>query len=115
MIKKQIESITKSIEVISKGDLTENIEAKSFLSETNTLINSAIAIQNNLRDIVKNTKDSANELTAGVGEVDELSGRLNSSAGQINLAVEELATSSVTMTENVQDVKLEEVISIFKI
>lgn len=107
MIKKPIESIAKSMEVISDGNLSEAVTAKSSIAETHMLIHAANKIKANLTQIVQDTKDSARDLAASVDEVDELSDHLNSSAGQINEAVEELATASVSMAENVQNVNHE--------
>ena len=106
-VRNPLESVAESMEVIADGNLSEEIKAKSAIAETHMLIHAANKIKENLKQIVRDTKDSARDLAGSVDEVDELSDHLNSSAGQINEAVEELATASVSMAENVQNVNHE--------
>lgn len=103
-IRKPIVKISDTIETVSNGDMTVNINTKSLLYETNLLIGAAQKLKNNLTQTVRSVNNTATDLGDVVKHVDTLSESSSLSATHISVAVDELATSAVSLAENVQDV-----------
>lgn len=104
MIKKPIENITGSIDTLANGDLTEEIEANSILTETITLIGAAKTLQDKVGNIVTKVNESASTMGNTVEEVDTLANSSSTGAEQISQTMDELAKTSTSLAENVQEV-----------
>lgn len=104
MIKKPIENITGSIDTLANGNLTEEIEANSILTETITLIGAAKTLQDKVGNIVTKVNESASTMGNTVEEVDTLANSSSTGAEQISQTMDELAKTSTSLAENVQDV-----------
>ena len=106
MIKKPIEDITESIDIIAKGNLTEPIEAKSIVQESVTLIGAAKTLQNQIGQIVNKVNNNTKDMVDTVESLDSLANTSSSGAEQISNTMDELSKTSTNLAENVQDVNL---------
>ncbi len=93
-----------SLEVIAKGDFTEETDTESMLAETYSLIQSYRGLQENIRSILIKINGYSGDLAGRVGEVSTLAEQSDSSASQINSAVGELAQGAGSMADNVQNI-----------
>lgn len=105
--KKPIQKVVKELKLIAEGNLDSSIEIESKIIETRELIESTEIIQKNLVDIVAKNKEATGNLIGRVTEVDELTDVMNATAGQIGLAMDELATAAVSMAEDIQNMNSE--------
>lgn len=104
LIKKPLRDITDSIDVLANGDLSEDINAKSILTETVTLIGAAKTLQDKVGDIVTKVNNNANTMVTTVDELDDLANSSSTGAEQISNTMDELSKTSTALAENVQDV-----------
>ncbi len=93
-----------SLETIANGDLTEESDIESPISETASLIQSYRGLQENISRMLGNINSDANDLASRVNEVAQLAEQSNNSAEQINSSVSELADGAMSMAENVQNI-----------
>lgn len=89
---------------LAGGDLTEEYDADSTVTETLTLINSTKSVQGNLISTVSNIKNSSGALSTAITNVNGVISESQSSTEQIQAAIGELAQTSMTMAESVQNV-----------
>ncbi|MBQ8234916.1 MAG: cache domain-containing protein [Bacilli bacterium] len=106
-IKKPIVDTIDVITSVADGNLRNDIEINSLLVETNRLIGSAVTLQNKLSEVVSKVNDNAETMGITVTELKELVNTSTHGAEQISTATEELATTAVSMAENVQDINTE--------
>lgn len=106
-LRKPIVETVGVIKSVANGKLNNDIEIKSFLVETNGLIDSAETLQNKLGEIVNKVNENAENMGITVEELKELVDTSSSGAEQISTATEELATTATSMAENVQDINTE--------
>ena len=106
-LRKPIVETVGVIKSVANGKLNNDIEIKSFLVETNELIDSAETLQNKLGEIVNKVNENAENMGITVEELKELVDTSSSGAEQISTATEELATTATSMAENVQDINTE--------
>lgn len=97
-----LEEITSATQVLSTGVLTEDIEIKSFLKETNILIDAAKKLQEALRSSLGAVLENAQALGGAVIEVDHATEQNAENVGQINVAINEVAQTSQAVAENAQ-------------
>ena len=93
-----------SLETIANGDLTAENDLESAIAETNSLIMSYRALQENISKMLGNISADSTDLATRVNEVAQMAEQSNSSAEQINSAVAELADGATSMAENVQNI-----------
>lgn len=103
-IRKPLSMTADCIEHIAAGDITSDIEVTSNLVETDTLIQSAKILKTKLYDIVKNVDTYVSGLNSDTAMLHTLASQNSTGTEQINSAIEELASTAVTLAENVQDV-----------
>lgn len=103
-VRRPLTQITENMKVLAGGNLHTGLETRSFLKETSDTIESAKALQGNLKSIVDDVKSTSSNLMDQVTEVDRLSEESSGNAVLINNAVGELASTAMSMAENVQSV-----------
>ena len=94
--------ITSSLEQLSTGDVTADCKAKSHIKETVSIINAFKTLKNALNTSMKSVKDSAFVLNNAIVNVDGMTGNNVESVSQINVAINEVATTSQSVAENAQ-------------
>lgn len=107
MVRKPLKQVVDELEIIADGNIGHEFNIRSIISETISIGAAAKQMQDNLRIIISETKETASNLTDKIKSVDELSRQLSSGADQINTAMEELALAATNMAENVQNVNEE--------
>lgn len=107
MVRKPLKQVVDELEIIADGNIGHEFNIRSIVSETISIGAAAKQVQDNLRIIISETKETASNLTDKIKSVDELSRQLSSGADQINTAMEELALAATNMAENVQNVNEE--------
>lgn len=107
MVRKPLKQVVDELEIIADGNIGHEFNIRSIISETISIGAAAKQVQDNLRIIISETKETASNLTDKIKSVDELSRQLSSGADQINTAMEELALAATNMAENVQNVNEE--------
>ena len=93
-----------SLETIANGDLTAENDLESAIAETNSLIMSYRALQENISKMLGSISSDSTDLATRVNEVAQMAEQSNASAEQINSAVAELADGATSMAENVQNI-----------
>ena len=96
--------IADNIHNIAEGDLTQEINVKSRLKETNLLVESANKLQNSLSSVICDIKDSSATLVNGIDEVAALSGETANGTDHISVAMNEISDGAYTIAESVQDI-----------
>ncbi len=94
--------ISKSLEELSTGNVSARCNAKSHIKETVSIINAFGALKNALNTSMKSVKDSAFVLNNAIVNVDGMTGNNVESVSQINIAINEVATTSQSVAENAQ-------------
>ncbi|MBO4889783.1 MAG: hypothetical protein J5574_02215, partial [Lachnospiraceae bacterium] len=94
--------ITDSLEQLSTGDVTADCKAKSHIKETVSIINAFKTLKGALNTSMKSVKDSAFVLNNAIVNVDGMTGNNVESVSQINIAINEVATTSQSVAENAQ-------------
>ncbi len=107
IVRKPLKQVVDELEIIADGNIGHEFNIRSIISETISIGAAAKQVQDNLRTIISETKETASDLTDKIKNVDELSRQLSSGADQINTAMEELALAATNMAENVQNVNEE--------
>ncbi len=102
IIAKPLEQVADSITQLSTGDVTAECNAKSHIKETVAIIGSFDALKNALASSMKSVKDSALALNNSIIDVDDMTGKNVESISQINMAINEVATTSQSVAENAQ-------------
>ncbi len=104
MVGKPLKQVAEELEIMAEGNIGHDFAIHSIITETISLGEAAGQVQNNLRNIIGETKSTASELADNIKNVDEISRQLSNGVGQINTAMEELALAATGMAENVQSV-----------
>ena len=95
-------TISKSLEKLSTGDVTADCNAKSHIKETVSIINAFYDLKNALTTSMRSVKDSAFVLNNAIVNVDGMTGNNVESVSQINMAINEVASTSQSVAENAQ-------------
>lgn len=90
-----------SLEIVARGDFTEESDTDSMLAETYSLIQSYRGLQENIRGMLGKISGMSNELAGRVDDVTQLAEQNMNSVDQINTAVGELAHGATSMAGNV--------------
>ncbi|MBE5852811.1 MAG: hypothetical protein E7299_07665 [Lachnospiraceae bacterium] len=104
---KSFKVVEKNVNTLSQGDLTEQKKAKSIIKEMSAILSQTDALQQNMGQAIGKTKDVSQKLVDTVAETTALSNSSAARANQITCAMDDLATSTVSMAENVQDISLQ--------
>ena len=104
IIRAPLKQAADELGIIAGGNIGHEFRIKSLVLETIAIADATRRVQTNLRDIISETKTTAEALADNVENLDEISTNLDSSAGQINTAMEELALAATNMADNVQNV-----------
>jgi len=102
VIARPLELVSKSISQLSTGDVTVTCDAKSHIKETVAIIDSFESLRNSLSTSMRSVKDSALALNNSIIDVDDMTGKNVESISQINIAINEVATTSQSVAENAQ-------------
>lgn len=94
--------LSKSLDVLSTGDVTADCKATSHIKETVSIIGSFHALRDALSTSMKSVKDSAEVLNESIISVDDMTGNNVESVSQINMAVNEVAQTSQAVAMNAQ-------------
>lgn len=101
-VAKPLMKVVDAIKDLSEGYINKEVKIHSILKETKTLVTAATTLQNNLKDIVENVRNTSHSLTDNISETDVLCSSSATGATQISSAIDELAVSAQTMAESVQ-------------
>ncbi len=94
--------IAGAIEKLGTGDVTVECNAKSKISETVSIINAFRSLKDALTTSMRSVKDSAMVLNNAIVSVDGMTGHNVESVSQINMAINEVASTSQSVAENAQ-------------
>lgn len=106
-VRKPFKLVADELDTIAGGNIGHDFEIHSIVAETLSIITATKQVQDNLREIVNETKSMAADLTGNIKHVDEISENLSENAEQINIAMEELALAATGMADDVQNVNLD--------
>ena len=104
---KSFKAVEKNVNTLSQGNLTEQKKSKSIIKEMSAILSQTDALQQNMGQAIGKTKDVSQKLVGAVEETVSLSNSSSGRAKQITCAMDDLATSTVSMAENVQDISLQ--------
>lgn len=104
---KSLFAVGKSVDALSKGDLSIQKVHKSNVREMNTLLQETGIMQSNLSETIGKVKVVSRKLVGDIAEVTSLSQSTAGRAQQITSAMQELAVSTMSMAENVQDINVQ--------
>ena len=102
VIASPLSRIAESMEKLSSGDVTATCDAKSHIKETVGLIRAFEDLKEALSTSMRSVKDSASVLNNVIINVDGMTGNNVESVSQINIAINEVATTSQTVAEDAQ-------------
>ena len=102
LISRPLITISQSLEKLSTGDVTTECSAKSKIKETVSIINAFHDLKEALTTSMKSVKDSAFVLNNAIVNVDGMTGNNVESVSQINMAINEVASTSQSVAENAQ-------------
>ena len=94
--------VSESLEQLSTGDVTVRCDAKSHIKESVSIINAFQTLKGALNSSMKSVKDSAFVLNNAIVNVDGMTGNNVESVSQINVAINEVASTSQSVAENAQ-------------
>src|SRR6202171_1030605 len=95
---KEMASVSMSV---SEGDLTVDVVARS---KRDTLGNAFLRMSHGLQELVRTTRDSAGQVSAGSNQVAGAAGEAAKGSGQASSAIEEVTSTMHEMSINVQNV-----------
>lgn len=98
------QAVEKSVNALSKGDLSSRKEQKSPVREMHMLLEKTSLMQKTMSETIGKVKEVAGKLAGNVSDVTELSKSSACRAKQITLSMEELSEAAAGMTENVQSI-----------
>lgn len=101
-VSKPLSKIADVTDVLSTGDVTVNCDAKSGIRETASIIRSFGNLKEALNSSMTNVKDSASALSTAIVSVDQMTNSNVDSISQINVAIDEVASTSQAVAENAQ-------------
>ena len=94
--------VSKAVETLSTGDVTVDCDAKSHIKETTSILSAFQTLRGALNNSMGAVKESANRLNTAIGSVDEKTAGNVESVSQINVAINEVASTSQSVAENAQ-------------
>ena len=94
--------VSESLVQLSTGDVTAQCDAKSHIKESVNIIEAFKTLKDALNSSMKSVKDSACTLNNSIINVDGMTGNNVESISQINIAINEVATTSQSVAENAQ-------------
>ena len=97
-----LRKIADALEQLSTGDVTTTCDAQSHINETVALIKAFEDLKTALATSMRSVKDSANVLNNVIINVDGMTGHNVESVSQINIAINEVASTSQTVAEDAQ-------------
>lgn len=92
------------IERVADGDLSGIPECRSAISEVKTLINASTSLADKLGGIVTEVDEHADILDNSMASLNELAEANSTSTNQIRQVMDDLASTAVTLADNVQSV-----------
>ena len=92
------------IERVADGDLSGRPECSSVISEVKTLINASTSLADKLGGIVTEVDEHADILDSSMASLNELAEANSTSTNQIRQVMDDLASTAVTLADNVQSV-----------
>lgn len=92
------------IERVADGDLSGRPECSSVISEVKTLINASTSLADKLGGIVTEVDEHADILDNSMASLNELAEANSTSTNQIRQVMDDLASTAVTLADNVQSV-----------
>jgi methyl-accepting chemotaxis protein len=101
-VSKPLTEIAGAIEKLGTGDVTVECNAKSKIKETVSIINAFQSLKNALSTSMRSVRDSAHVLNSAIVNVDGMTGNNVESVSQINMAINEVASTSQSVAENAQ-------------
>ena len=99
---KPLVGIANATETLAKGILTEDINIKTSLKETNTLLSAAQKLQNDLNKSIGGVKNNADSLSDAVSDVDKKTEENTENIEQITAAIAEIADTSQAVASSAQ-------------
>lgn len=102
IVSKPLVSIANATEELSTGDVGVVCTARSSINETILIINAFQALKDALITSMTNVKESAEALNSAIVSVDDMTGRNVESISQINMAIDEVASTSQVVAESAQ-------------
>lgn len=106
IIYKSLAVAADSLDVLSTGNLKNEIKGKSKIKEINSILASTKSLHEQLCSSVGGAKLTAINLGTSVGKVDDSSNKSADGTNQIAQAVTELATTAQSMAMTVQDANI---------
>lgn len=102
-IKKPIAMISKTTSSLATGNLGVEIDAKSAIKEIDVLIKADEELKNNFNDVISLVNGKSEELAGNVADITEGIGASTTAAGEIVKVVGDLAGSTESMAQSVQN------------
>ncbi len=103
LIARPLKKISLATKILSEGNLNEEINVTSHVTETAEIINSAKILRESLRTAVGNVVENEEYLAKAVAVVNEKTAQNTDSINQISSAVGEVASTSQSVAEAAQD------------
>ncbi|MBR4758821.1 MAG: hypothetical protein IK078_01550 [Lachnospiraceae bacterium] len=103
LISVPIIEISKSLDVLSTGDVTTDCKANTHIRETLSLLGSFYALRDALQQSMGSVKEAAMHLNESIVGVDSKTVHNVDSVAQINAAINEVAQTSQSVAGNAQD------------
>ncbi|MCR4946326.1 MAG: methyl-accepting chemotaxis protein [Lachnospiraceae bacterium] len=97
-----LRAVAVSLEKLSTGDVTATCDATSHIKETVGILRAFDDLKNALSTSMRSVKDSASVLNNVIINVDGMTGHNVESVSQINIAINEVASTSQTVAEDAQ-------------
>ena len=102
---KSFRLVGRSVNALSKGDLSVQVTNKSLVKEMSVLLSEAEVMQKNLSEIIGKVKDVSQTLVDNIAEVTRESESSFGRANQITTSMQELSASTMKMEDYVQDIQ----------
>lgn len=102
---KSFRLVGRSVNALSKGDLSVQVTNKSPVKEMSVLLSEAEVMQKNLSEIIGKVKDVSQTLVDNIAEVTRESESSFGRANQITTSMQELSASTMKMGDYVQDIQ----------
>lgn len=102
-IKKPIAKISKTTNELANGNLGVEVDAHSAIKEIDVLIKADEELKNNFNDVISLVNGKSEELAGNVADITEGIGASTTAAGEIVKVVGDLAGSTESMAQSVQN------------
>ncbi len=103
LISVPIIEISRSLDILSTGDVTADCKANTHIRETLSLLGSFFALRDALKSSMGSVKDAAMRLNESIMGVDSKTVHNVDSVSQINTAINEVAQTSQSVAGSAQD------------